>query len=102
MQHRFDTIRKVEITVKKAFGEKYIIRVFGSTCYGADTEASDLDLVVMVGKSLKLSFNLLDEYCRIHRVLWVMHRTMTMRGYYASLVSLLTVPDILLADPVTL
>jgi predicted nucleotidyltransferase len=62
MQHRFDTIRKVETTVKKAFGEKYIIRVFGSTCYGADTEASDLDLVVMVGKSLKLPFNLLDKH----------------------------------------
>lgn len=46
---RSTTIRKVQDTVYRNFGDDYRVELFGSTSYGVDTPTSDLDLVIMVG-----------------------------------------------------
>lgn len=48
IENRLKVVAKVETAIKWHFGGAYLIRVFGSTCYGADTDDSDLDLVIMV------------------------------------------------------
>lgn len=45
---RFKTIKRVEKALQKKFGDQYTLQPFGSTEYGIDNDASDLDLIVLV------------------------------------------------------
>lgn len=48
-QARSETLRKIQETVHQTYGTDYRVKLFGSTSYGVDSPASDLDLVIMVG-----------------------------------------------------
>lgn len=45
---RSATVRKVQETIRQNYGTKYRVELFGSTSYGVDSPASDLDLVIVV------------------------------------------------------
>ena len=47
-QARSETVRKIQETVRQNYGTNYRVELFGSTSYGVDSPASDLDLVIMV------------------------------------------------------
>lgn len=42
------TVRKVQEMVRYSYGTNYRVELFGSTTYGVDSPASDLDLVIVV------------------------------------------------------
>lgn len=42
------TIDRINRAVQRKYGDKYIVRAFGSTEYGVSGEKSDLDLVIVV------------------------------------------------------
>jgi hypothetical protein len=41
-------VRKVQETIRQNYGTNYRVELFGSTSYGVDSPASDLDLVIVV------------------------------------------------------
>lgn len=45
---RSTTVRKVQEMVRQNYGTNYRVELFGSTTYGVDSPASDLDLVIVV------------------------------------------------------
>lgn len=45
---RTATVRKVQEMIRQNYGANYRVELFGSTSYGVDSPASDLDLVIMV------------------------------------------------------
>jgi len=45
---RSTTVRKVQEMIRQNYGASYRVELFGSTSYGVDSPASDLDLVIMV------------------------------------------------------
>ena len=47
-QARSITLRKVQEMVRYNYGTSYRVELFGSTTYGVDSPASDLDLVIVV------------------------------------------------------
>ncbi len=48
LQQRAQAVQRIEGAIQGCFGRKYRVKLFGSTCYGADSAASDLDLVIVV------------------------------------------------------
>ena len=48
MQDRSKTIQRIQSIVTKKFGVGLRVEVFGSTRYGVDSAASDLDVVIVV------------------------------------------------------
>ncbi|KAH9950743.1 hypothetical protein B0H21DRAFT_686033, partial [Amylocystis lapponica] len=44
---RAKTVKNVSNAIKKSFGAQYNVELFGSTCYGVDSQKSDLDLVIL-------------------------------------------------------
>jgi DNA polymerase sigma len=50
------TVTKVADCIRNNFGSQYRVEVFGSTQYGVDGRTSDLDLVVIVGMFIYVSF----------------------------------------------
>ncbi|KIP11311.1 hypothetical protein PHLGIDRAFT_114709 [Phlebiopsis gigantea 11061_1 CR5-6] len=46
LKKRCYTIRKVDECVKQNYGAKYSVHPLGSSCYGADTKDSDVDLIL--------------------------------------------------------
>ena len=53
---RLQTITRVALSIQNSFGSQYRVEVFGSTQYGVDGQTSDLDLVVIVGIFIYVSF----------------------------------------------
>jgi DNA polymerase sigma len=51
------TVTKVVDCIRSNFGSQYRVEVFGSTQYGVDGQTSDLDLVVIVGMFIYVSFS---------------------------------------------
>ncbi|GJE98215.1 PAP associated domain-containing protein [Phanerochaete sordida] len=47
VQDRAATVLQVQDAVQQEYGYGYKVRPFGSTCYGADTVESDIDLVIL-------------------------------------------------------
>ena len=45
---RSATVQKVQAIIRQHYGANYRVELFGSTSYGVDTPASDLDLVILV------------------------------------------------------
>ena len=64
---RSHTIQKVDFCIKRRFGDKYSVKPLGSSCYGADTEDSDVDLMLMVCKHCSLLVHL----TKVRRILTV-------------------------------
>ena len=48
IQERTTTVSEVQHAVQKEYGRGYKVKPFGSTCYGADSVNSDIDLVILV------------------------------------------------------
>ncbi|KAI0635139.1 hypothetical protein C8Q77DRAFT_1254711 [Trametes polyzona] len=46
-QEREDTLRRFGTLIKQHYGEKYDVTPFGSTCYGASINASDIDVMIV-------------------------------------------------------
>lgn len=52
LEARHATIDRINRAILKKYGGKYSVRAFGSTEYGVSGEKSDLDLVIIVRRSL--------------------------------------------------
>ena len=48
-QKRRETIQRINSLIRLHYGDKYKVVPFGSTCYGAGSRDSDIDLVILVG-----------------------------------------------------
>lgn len=61
MERRINTVFRVQDVVQAAFGREYKVKPFGSTCYGADTVDSDVDLVIIVSAFVEYTCALSSE-----------------------------------------
>ncbi|EKM53292.1 uncharacterized protein PHACADRAFT_185987 [Phanerochaete carnosa HHB-10118-sp] len=68
IERRVNTVSRVQDAVQDAFGREYKVKPFGSTCYGADTVDSDIDLVIMDPRRPKGSAPESQKPTRIYNV----------------------------------
>ncbi|OBZ78182.1 Poly(A) RNA polymerase cid13 [Grifola frondosa] len=47
LDRRTQTLKRIQQAIHKAYGTKYDVQLFGSTCYGMDSAGSDLDIVIL-------------------------------------------------------
>ncbi|KAI8970565.1 hypothetical protein BD414DRAFT_540846 [Trametes punicea] len=59
-QRREQTLRKLTYLIKENFGDMYDVRPFGSTCYGASSRDSDIDVVIFPLIELRMASGPMD------------------------------------------
>jgi len=48
LEARRTTVERVQAALMSSFGNRYVVRTFGSSEYGASTHMNDLDLTILV------------------------------------------------------
>lgn len=47
-KEREETLKRLTLLIRSHYGDTYDARPFGSTCYGASSSTSDIDVVIIV------------------------------------------------------